>query len=450
VRIHNPALNPPPVCVPSPREDPRQDKMDSYCIWSEDRDEEVDDVPMATAPKNETNAAVEVGKYESSKRNLFSKEEDRLLLKIIDEVNVESQNWPLVSSKMQDYGFKRSAGSLKGRWWALKSLDLPKVTFTELEIQTEPAVSKPEKRWKDMNDQERLQYNRYRSHMFRKRRQAAGISTRGDKKPTKTSKDNGIASSKLKGPKFVKDDVQSRLNAEKTMKCYYRKKARQAAGPVKNLVADVIANILKQAHFRDRTTEQIKRQNAVNKERKKTDIGFKSVHNLRTRLRCALRARNENSAKCARTMNLIGTSREKLGSHLQSTLDGRTGKLNIDHVFPFYSYDMKDPASQWLVMNWSNTQLLTQEENYQKHTKLPTKAMAAKVERNKWPPGITEDMLPDIYPGWATPLRMHAAPTPGASSSTDTTSVVDELQSLSDSDNSNNSDSDDSDDSDCN
>ena len=38
--------------------------------------------------------------------------------------------------------------------------------------------------------------------------------------------------------------------------------------------------------------------------------------------------------------------------------------------------------------------------------KLPTKAMAAKVDPACWPDGITMDMLPDIYPGWRTPLRM--------------------------------------------
>ena len=57
--------------------------------------------------------------------------------------------------------------------------------------------------------------------------------------------------------------------------------------------------------------------------------------------------------------------------------------------------------------------------------------MAAKVDRDKWPPGITEDMLPDIYPGWATPLRMHAAPTPGASSSTDPMDVPDDMSDVS-------------------
>jgi len=47
------------------------------------------------------------------------------------------------------------------------------------------------------------------------------------------------------------------------------------------------------------------------------------------------------------------------------------------------------------------------EENEEKFDKLPTKAMAAKVERWCWPAGVTEDMLPDKYPGWATALRKH-------------------------------------------
>ena len=57
-------------------------------------------------------------------------------------------------------------------------------------------------------------------------------------------------------------------------------------------------------------------------------------------------------------------------------------------------------------MSVSNTQLLAMQENRSKSNKLPTKAMAAKVDPACWPDGITMDMLPDIYPGWRTPLRM--------------------------------------------
>lgn len=56
-------------------------------------------------------------------------------------------------------------------------------------------------------------------------------------------------------------------------------------------------------------------------------------------------------------------------------------------------------------MHFSNLWPLTKEENNEKNGRMPTKAMAAQVQRWAWPPGITEDMLPDIYDGWATPLH---------------------------------------------
>jgi hypothetical protein len=105
--------------------------------------------------------------------------------------------------------------------------------------------------------------------------------------------------------------------------------------------------------------------------------------------------------------------------------------LHVDHVFPIKCYDLREETQKAAATHYTNLQLLLPTENHHKSAKLPTKAMAAKVDRDKWPPGITDDMLPDIYPGWATPLRMHAAPTPGASSSTDPVKVTDDASASS-------------------
>ena len=88
----------------------------------------------------------------------------------------------------------------------------------------------------------------------------------------------------------------------------------------------------------------------------------------------------------------------------ESSLTASTSE--IDHIFALALYDLRNPQNVARVMHWSNLQLLTRVENQWKTDKLPTKAMAAKVPRELWPDGITEDMLPDIYPGWRTPLRM--------------------------------------------
>lgn len=137
--------------------------------------------------------------------------------------------------------------------------------------------------------------------------------------------------------------------------------------------------------------------------------------------------------KLCTTIQLIGCSRDEFRNHLTIQLyDGeRLEDHTIDHIFPVKSWNLHIEEQMKNCFSSGNTQPLTATENSQKQNKLPTKAMAAKVDRDKWPPGITEDMLPDIYPGWATPLRMHAAPTTGASSSTDPVDIPDDVSEVS-------------------
>ena len=132
--------------------------------------------------------------------------------------------------------------------------------------------------------------------------------------------------------------------------------------------------------------------------------------------------------KLCKTIELIGCSRDEFRNHLTTQLYNgeRLEDHTIDHIFPVNSWNLQIGEHMKRCFSSGNTQPLTATENFQKQDKLPTKAMAAKVNRDKWPPGITEDMLPDIYPGWATPLRMRAAPTQGASSSTDQVKVTDD------------------------
>jgi hypothetical protein len=77
--------------------------------------------------------------------------------------------------------------------------------------------------------------------------------------------------------------------------------------------------------------------------------------------------------------------------------------VHFDHIFPlsrFGEYEVQKAC------HWSNIQPLPARDNMDKRAHLPTKAMAAKVERWAWPEGITEDDLPEKYDGWATALRM--------------------------------------------
>ena len=147
-------------------------------------------------------------------------------------------------------------------------------------------------------------------------------------------------------------------------------------------------------------SKQIKRE----KERRNTDEAYHTAVLLRQRLRGALS--RGKKAKSDTTMKLVGAKPHEVKDMLRSLWDRRTKTYEIDHVFPFGLYDMDSDADQHKVMHISNLQPLTMKENRSKWESLPTKAMAAKVERWAWPLGVTEDMLPDTYDGWATPMRM--------------------------------------------
>lgn len=136
------------------------------------------------------------------------------------------------------------------------------------------------------------------------------------------------------------------------------------------------------------------------KERRKSDTHYTLKGRLRTRIQCALK--RKNVGKTQRTNALLGMDIEEFKA------DFLVPGFHIDHIFPFDLYDLENEEQQRKVCNYSNLQMLKPKENRNKASKLPTKAMAAKVARWAWPDGVTEDMLPDIYDGWATPLRMRA------------------------------------------
>ena len=136
------------------------------------------------------------------------------------------------------------------------------------------------------------------------------------------------------------------------------------------------------------------------KDRRTNNPTASAAFRMRSRLSNAIKA--AGSKKAGRTLALLGCSADYLAEHLGDMAVGD----QVDHIFPFARYDLLDVEQQKRVMHFSNTQPLSKTENRSKMDKLPTKAMAAKVERWAWPPGVTEDMLPEVYDGWSTPLRM--------------------------------------------
>jgi 5-methylcytosine-specific restriction endonuclease McrA len=152
-----------------------------------------------------------------------------------------------------------------------------------------------------------------------------------------------------------------------------------------------------QSVYREKNRKKINKQSqSINKERLKKDPTFRLTCLMRTRLKNFLRGKIDVPGHAAQ---MVGCTMEHLKAHLGNK------KGQIDHVFPLSKYDLS--AEQHKMSRWENLQMLSAEENNEKNNRLPTKAMAANVPVALWPQGITEDMLPDIYQGWATPLSKY-------------------------------------------
>lgn len=138
---------------------------------------------------------------------------------------------------------------------------------------------------------------------------------------------------------------------------------------------------------------------------RRTNPQYALAERCRHRIRTALRCKGIKTPKVDPTFNLIGTDPGKLAEYLGF----QTGDdVHVDHIFPLASFDLSSESELRKAMNWSNLQLLTPTENVIKADNLPTKAMASNVATWAWPPGVTEDVLPDKYDDWEHPLRMFA------------------------------------------
>ena len=137
------------------------------------------------------------------------------------------------------------------------------------------------------------------------------------------------------------------------------------------------------------------------KKKRATDPLYVIKDRLRARLKSALK--RKGVVKTDTTMRLVGCTPDELIAHLGAVPKGS----QIEHIFPFELYNLKDPKDVRKVMHISNMRIATAEENSSKGTKLPTKAMADQTEQFKvWPRGIKWDDLPDRYDGWINGLRM--------------------------------------------
>jgi hypothetical protein len=112
------------------------------------------------------------------------------------------------------------------------------------------------------------------------------------------------------------------------------------------------------------------RKYKLNKSR--TDINFKLMSNLRSRVYSAIKGKS----KSKHTIELLGCSVEELKIHLEKKFTKGMGWKNyglygwhIDHIKPCSSFDLTDPEQQKLCFHYSNLQPLWAKDNIKKSNK---------------------------------------------------------------------------------
>lgn len=149
---------------------------------------------------------------------------------------------------------------------------------------------------------------------------------------------------------------------------------------------------------KQKTYRETNREKLALKERLKykSDPIFRLKSCVRARLRHFLRT--SKMTKTTETFAMVGCSPSFLKQHLMQQLsDGRRteeelAKHQIDHIFPLVLYSESEMSK---MTHYSNLQPLLAARNNAKHSHLPTKAEAAKVDPEVWPMGVTMQDLPD-------------------------------------------------------
>ena len=129
-----------------------------------------------------------------------------------------------------------------------------------------------------------------------------------------------------------------------------------------------IENRDKKREYQLKNREQINsRMNLYIKNRIKTDVKFRLIHNTRRRIHHALKGKTKSSS----TRHILGIDIEtyKKWIEFQFTPEMNWSNIEIDHVKPICLFDVSDDEQLKEAFSWKNTQPLLKHDNRQKGTK---------------------------------------------------------------------------------
>lgn len=133
-------------------------------------------------------------------------------------------------------------------------------------------------------------------------------------------------------------------------------------------------NLLRAKKYYDNNKEKAKENGRIyNNMRRRTDIDYKILCNLRRRLNHVI----TKGFKSARTLELLGCSVNFLKQYLENKFKEGMSWNNygmfgwhIDHIIPCYNFNLTEPEEQKKCFNYSNLQPLWAKENWSKHANI--------------------------------------------------------------------------------
>lgn len=158
-----------------------------------------------------------------------------------------------------------------------------------------------------------------------------------------------------KNKKKIAESVKKYYEEHRDKIKTYKKQYQQ-----KNKVRLAVIDKLKYEKNKVRLAEQAK---IYRRKKRKEDISFRLLANLRTRLSKAVRG-----TKSKTTMELIGCSMIQLREHLEDRFKpdmswDNYGQWHIDHIRPCSSFDLTNPEQQKECFNYKNLQPLWAKDN---------------------------------------------------------------------------------------
>lgn len=157
---------------------------------------------------------------------------------------------------------------------------------------------------------------------------------------------------------------------------YYRrnKKRVQALAKLRRERNPDTTSDRRRKHYRKNSVRLVEESIRRNRERRRSDWGYRTLVNIRGRLGKLVKA--QGASKANKTLALLGCSLEDLKTHLTSLFQPGMDWANyglkgwhIDHKRPCASFDLTDPEQQRACFHYTNLQPLWAKDNVRKGAK---------------------------------------------------------------------------------